>query len=240
MGHGLEETVILSAHQPVYLPWLGLFSKIAQADLFCIFDIVQYGAKSWENRNFIKTQNGPLMLTVPVESNGHFGKTGGEIRIVKNGWARKHCRSIELAYAKAPYYKDYIERIEEILMHGHDLLSELNYDLLKFGLASFGITTPLVRASKFDFDGEKSALVLDMCVKLGATKYLFGAMGEDYADKEEFAAAGIELEFQDYQHPTYPQLHGEFYPRMAFIDLLFNEGPLAGSIIKGGNVLAAA
>ena len=47
--------MILTAHQPVYLPWLGLFHKIALADKFIFFDQVQYLPKDWMNRNKIKT-----------------------------------------------------------------------------------------------------------------------------------------------------------------------------------------
>ena len=54
--------MILTAHQPVYLPWLGLFHKIALADCFCIFDIAQYQKKDFNNRNKIKTANGSLLL----------------------------------------------------------------------------------------------------------------------------------------------------------------------------------
>jgi len=66
--------------------------------------------------------------------------------------------------------------------------------------------------------------VLDMCRQLGATEYVFGAMGRDYADVLAFDAAGIKVEFQEYKHPTYPQLHGPFEPYMGALDLLFNVG----------------
>ena len=49
--------MILTAHQPVYLPWLGLFDKIAKADVFVIFDTVQYLPKDWMNRNKIKIKD---------------------------------------------------------------------------------------------------------------------------------------------------------------------------------------
>ena len=42
--------MILTAHQPVYLPWLGLFHKIALSDKFVYFDQVQYLPKDWMNR----------------------------------------------------------------------------------------------------------------------------------------------------------------------------------------------
>ena len=64
--------MILTAHQPSYLPWLGLISKIMKADLFCYFDCVQYQKKEYDNRNLIKTNSGILKLSVPVESKNHF------------------------------------------------------------------------------------------------------------------------------------------------------------------------
>ena len=64
----------LTAHQPVYLPWLGLFHKINLCDYFCYFDIVQYQHKDYNNRNLIKTNSGAKWLTVPVESKNHFEK----------------------------------------------------------------------------------------------------------------------------------------------------------------------
>ena len=75
------DTLILTAHQPAYLPWLGFFHKIAIADLFCYFDIAQYQSRDFNNRNKIKTYEGELWLTVPVESKNHFSKKVGEIII---------------------------------------------------------------------------------------------------------------------------------------------------------------
>ena len=55
--------MILSAHQPAYLPWLGYFEKIACADVFIFLDTVQFEKNSFINRNKIKTQQGPQWLT---------------------------------------------------------------------------------------------------------------------------------------------------------------------------------
>lgn len=223
--------VRLTAHQATYLSWLGLFDKIAHADLFCLFDVCQYERKSFENRNIIKTNSGLLMLTVPVESKGHFETKGKDVKICPTGWARKHLRSIELAYSKAPYYDAYIGGLESILTSNYEYLADLNLEILRWGMKSFGIKTPIVRASDYDFQGVKSGLVLDMCLKLGASEYVFGALGSDYADKEAFAEAGVGIEFQDYNHPVYPQLFGQFAPYVSFIDLLLNCGPNSRRIL---------
>jgi len=233
--HGSVD-MILTAHQPSYLPWLGTISKIAQADTFCVFDNVQYDRRGWTNRNFIKTVNGPLMLSVPVLSKKHMEKKIKNIEIVPGNWARKHMKSIELAYKKAPHFATHFSGIGAIvdLYADGGLLSELNTDILRYVLRSLGIQLPLVMASDYEFEGEKSNLVLDMCRKLGATEYIFGGEGERYADQEAFKAAGIVPHFQKYEHPIYEQLHGEFVPRMSVLDLLMMAGSDSLGILTCG------
>ena len=58
--------MIITAHQPAYLPWLGLIHKIAISDVYVFLDNVQFEKNSFTNRNKIKTANGPIWLTVPV------------------------------------------------------------------------------------------------------------------------------------------------------------------------------
>lgn len=232
--------MILTAHQPVYLPWLGLFHKIAIADLFCYFDIVQYQTKDYNNRNKIKTNAGTIWLSVPVESKDHYTKNIGTIRIIQDGWQRKHFKSLKLSYAKAPYSKDYIGGLEQLLMvQKFETLSELNLEMLRFLMQSLGITTPIVKASDYSFAGVKSELVLDMCLQLKADSYIFGAQGKDYADVDKFRLNAVEPYFQDYQHPVYRQQHGAFEPYMSVVDLLFNEGPGSLEILLSGNVRKA-
>jgi hypothetical protein len=229
--------MILTGHQPVYLPWLGLFHKIALADLYCYFDIAQYQTKDYNNRNRIKTHNGEIWLSVPVESKNHFDKRVGEIRIVQSGWQRKHLKSLQIAYQKAAYFSVYMTELEALLWsHSSGTLGDLNLEMLRFFLRCLDIQTPIVKASDYQFEGKKSDLVLDMCVKLGADIYIFGAQGKTYADVDKFRLFGVEPYFQQYNHPTYRQLYGDFQPYLSVIDLLFNEGPASREIIQAGNV----
>ncbi len=229
--------MILTAHQPVYLPWLGLIHKIALADQFCWFDIVQYQTKDFNNRNKIKTNTGEIWLTVPVESKNHFEKIISEVKIISGDWRRKHLKSIQLAYQKAPFFHQYFPALDQILRRTDLIfLSDLNLEILSYFLKCFGLERPIVKASDFNFQGKKSDLVLDMCVQLKATHYIFGAQGKDYADVASFHEKNIEVYFQDYHHPTYSQLHGEFLPYMSALDLLFNAGSRSSEILFEGNI----
>jgi len=228
--------MILTAHQPLYLPWLGLFHKIYIAETFCLFDIAQYQNKDFNNRNKIKSSSGELLLSVPVESQDHFNKKVCDIKIVSGAWVRKHLKSIKLSYQKAPYFDSLYEKLEKTLSKNHEFLVDLDFELLQIFLKELGIERSIVKASDYDFEGQKSDLVLDMCLKLKASSYIFGSQGQDYADKDSFRSKGIGLYFQDYQHPSYRQLHGEFSSHLSVIDLLFNEGPHSLNIILKNNI----
>ena len=232
--------MILTAHQPVYLPWLGLFHKIALAEQYCVLDVAQYQTNDYNNRNKIKTHAGPLWLSVPVEQRDHLQHDIRDARIVHNGWARKHVASMRMAYARAPFVADYLPELEAVLMKRHAFLVELNAETLRLLLHWLEIERPIVFASDLELRGKKSELLIDLCGKLGADHFVFGAQGRDYADTAAFAAAGVRPYFQDYQHPEYRQLHGAFVPALSVVDLLFNEGPRSREIVLVGNVARAA
>ena len=78
--------------------------------------------------------------------------------------------------------------------------------------------------------------VLNMCKQLGCSHYIFGSQGKNYANKEAFSSNSIALTFQDYIHPTYRQLNGDFLPYMSVLDLICNCGPDSFEILMSGNI----
>lgn len=229
--------MILTAHQPVYLPWLGLFHKIALADKFVFFNEVQYLPKDWMNRNKIKTASGAIWLTVPVLRKGYRESKTSELQINNTvNWQEKHLKTISINYRKAPFFENYIKFFEATYAKEWIYLSDLNEYMLKWFLKEFGINVEFLRASDYNFEGTKSSLVLDMCKKLNASTYIFGTLGRDYVQMDEFKKAGINVIFQDYIHPTYRQMYGDFVSHLSIIDLLFNCGPDSYKIILSNNV----
>jgi len=229
--------MILTAHQPVYLPWLGLFHKIALSDVFCYFDDVQYQIKDWNNRNKIKTVSGEAWLTVPILVKGYREKKIREIEINNSvNWRKKHWKSIYLNYKKTPYFDNYADFFEKIYKMEWHYLSDLNEYMLKWFLKTLKIKVEYHKASELNFQGVKSDLVLDMCKKLNATTYIFGALGKNYAEKEKFTVAGVKIYFQDYCHPKYKQAGNNFTPYLGIIDLLFNEGDNSLEILMSNNI----
>jgi len=218
--------MILTAHQPTYLPWLGTFHKILLADMFCFFDIAQYQKKEWDNRNKIYTHNGELMLSVPTKSQKHFDKTIGDIEVNnETNWAEKQFKSIFLNYKNHPFFENHKSFLEDMyLIQRWNKLVDLNIHFYKYIFKLLDHNIPVVMASNFEFKGHKSDLVLDMCQKLGASSYIFGGEGKNYADKASFDDANIDLIFQEYNHPIYKQHRNKkgFVSHLSVLDLIMN------------------
>jgi hypothetical protein len=218
--------MILSAHQPAYLPWLGYFDKIAQADVFVYLDTVQFEKNSYINRNRIKTPQGAQWLTIPVKAKGHLSATLRDATIDdRQPWRRKHLKAIAMNYRKAPRFETCFPKLEALLAGTESNLAEICWQQLRFWLDELGIATRVVRSSELPAMSSKSDLILDLCKHFGANHYLSGALGRDYLVESDFRTVGITVEYQDYVHPVYPQLWGEFLPYMSIPDFWMNCAP---------------
>ena len=230
---------ILSIIQPAYLPWLGYFDRIYKSDIHIVLDHVSMDKSSstkFTNRNKVRTSNGWLWLTVPIATKGGLGDLGiNELGITKNTkWNKKHWNTIQGAYSKTPFFNQHSEFFEAIYSKEWDKLEPLLDEITNYLLDALSINTKTIRSSELDPKESKSELILELCRKAGATTYLSGPFGRDYLDLIQFQEHGIDLQFQDYQHPTYKQINGDFLPYMSTIDLLFNEGSKSLDILTGG------
>ena len=225
--------MILAAHQPAYLPWLGYFEKIARADVFVYLDTVQFEKNSFTNRNKIKTSQGAQWLTIPVKTKGHIGNTlrNTFLNDTQN-WRIKHLKSVEMNYRKSPYFQELFPKLQTLLICQETNLSELCWNQLQFWLTELDIKTKLVKSSELQVTTRKSDLVLDLCQHFVADQYLSGALGKNYLDENAFLQAGITIEYQDFKHPIYPQLWGEFEPYMGIVDYWMNCGSDFKNIFK--------
>ena len=225
----------LAAHQPQYLPWLGFFDKLARADVFVLLDNVQFKKNEWQNRNRIKTAAGWQWITVPVKHK--FPQTIAEVGVNEAApWRRKHRAALEANYGKAPYFDAIHRPIADLLDREWSHLAPLNLELIRSLASALGIETPTVLGSEVRAREDPTLRLVDLCLELGADVYLSGAGGHEYLDAVAFESAGIEVRLQAYEHPTYPQLYGDFEPYMSVVDLLMNCGRESASIIESGRL----
>ena len=227
----------VSIHQPNYLPWLGFFDKVAKSDTFVVFDNVQFprGKQHFGHRNLIKSPNGEgRWLTVPLIGKSDM-KNFNEIEINHNGWNLDHLNLIKSFYSKSPYFSKYYPELETILKKPHVTLSDLNVELIKFLLTALHIDVEVVLCSEVcGTDVSGADRIMFLLKKLNATHYISGTGpgSVKYINEQEFKDNGIELIWQNYSHPMYKQLYGDFVPNLSVVDLLFNHGLYCRDILE--------
>jgi len=221
--------------QPGYLPWLGFFDQMRRADTFVYYDDVQYDAHGWRNRNRIKTQNGPMWLTVPVRHRGQGSPKILDVDIDnRTPWPRKHLMSLRQAYARAPFADRCLPALEELLHRKWERLVDLDIACAALLAEWLGVRRRVERSSALGIGGDRSERLVNICRHVGASQYLSGDAARSYLDVPLFERHGVRVEWQQYVHPTYPQLHGEFVPYLSALDLVLNCGDEAGLIAFGG------
>lgn len=216
--------MILSGHQPVYLPGIILFNKIALSDKFMLVGHCDVGDGTWHNRNQIRNAR----LTIPIK---HGGKSINETEIDGTHWKRKHLRSIELTYSKRPFFGFYFDKLKELIEMPCKYLGPLNMALIELFCMWLRLPTEILDSRDYSIEGRKTDMLISMCDVVGADQYLSNEGARAYVDEPRMALAGVTHRWQKFKHPQYEQ-GSEFTPDLSIIDLLFNCGPDAGRIVR--------
>lgn len=215
----------LAVCQSNYIPWKGYFDLIRQADVFVLYDTVQYTKNDWRNRNQILTSQGVSWLTVPVR-HLHLGQLINEVQIADQRWQSKHWRTVEQQYGRAPYFELYAADLSTLYLQEWHSLSLLNETLLRTLCRLMQITTRIVRAEDYDLIGDRNERLIQLAQEFQAHRYLSGPSAQSYLDQTMFTKANIEVSWMNYSgYRLYPQLHQPFVHGVSVLDLLFNTGP---------------
>ncbi len=196
-----------------YLPPLRYMSKLLLTGEVWLEGDENYTKQTFRNRCLIAGPNGPQALSIPVEK-GSFHKVHiRDVRIDRSSpWEKLHLRALNAAYRSSPFYEYYIDDLMEVLERRPVFLFDLNLMLLERLLELTGISCTLHVTRKFtppDTEG-----VLDLRERILPKRQ----------EEDPF-----------FRHPVYHQVFEEksgFLPGMSIVDLLFNEGPDTGKILK--------
>jgi len=226
--------MIVSTYQPYFAPFPGFFAKAIRSAILVLMDDVQFPrGTTWLTRNRLKNDQGTLWMTIPVWKKGlGFQRISG-VRICHEGrWARKHLASLKAAYANAPYFEDHINFLETIFSEYFEKLIDLNLEIIRYLMNQLGIAARIRLLSELDIQAKEPALSIEICKKLGSSRFLAQISAKKYLDEKGFREAGIELIMFNPHPAVYPQLWGPFIPNLSALDLLFNCGPKALDILR--------
>jgi WbqC-like protein family len=217
--------------QSSYIPWRGYFDFIRSVDLFVFYDDVQYSKGSWRNRNRVKTREGVKWITVPTSASIALAIDETPIDNTHD-WRARHGAQLEAALGPGKYFEDAMRIWKEGARGDAKSISELNVRLVRGVCEYLEIRTPFTQSRGYAPNGSKSARLIDLLGKLGATTYLSGPAAKGYLEEDLFRANGIQLEYKSYDYESYPQLWGPFEGAVTILDLIANMGPEARNFLS--------
>jgi len=220
----MSKTVVI--HQPDFAPYLGFFHRFLEADLYVVLDHVQfvYGSRAWTHRDKIKTPTGEKWLTLSVKKTPR-GTAINEIEFSQDkNWREDNIQLIYSNYKDAKFYPEILSEVEKLYSYTGNSLLEFNMNSIELLMDLLDVRIPTVYSSSLDPEGHKNELLVDLLRKVDATHYLSGVGAKDYFDANPFTESGIEIIWQNFTHPIYPQLHNEYIPYLSSFDILFNCG----------------
>lgn len=240
---------VMAAHQPNFLPYPGFFDKLKHIDemgtepgVFVIRDDCQYVHRDFHHRNRIRTNTGEgwMWIYVPVEEKMvpiREIKIRHDIRISRRElWTQFHLRMIRDNYKRTPFFDNYYPGLVEIYSDPGDSLCDFNMRLIRYIANCFGIGTKIVSFYDLSLSGDgnnASETLANIARAVRADTYLSGDGGKGYLDISPFGN-DVHVEFQNYEHPIYPQRYPGFKLYMGAVDALFNIGrlPRLGEVVN--------
>ncbi|MGD0822256.1 MAG: WbqC family protein [Desulfomonilia bacterium] len=226
--------MIVSTARPYFCPYPGYFAKILACDIFVVLDEVQFPQGStWITRNRFKNDQGTLWMSIPVCKKGLGLQMISKVKICNEVlWQKKHLASLQQAYWHAPYREEHLGIFERLFSPDQENILDMNMEIMAYVLGELDCTTRIIRLSELGIKEKGTALIVDICLALGASRYLAQDSATKWLDSVLFEQAGIEMEFHKPPIPIYPQLWGPFISNLSIFDLLFTCGPRTREIIR--------
>ena len=212
-------TVVIS--QPMYFPWVGFFEQMRLADVYVWLDDVQFSKGSFTNRVQVLLPGKQVWMTIPLAD-----KTGRAIRDLSatgDGWKASHRELLVQSLRKAGCLDDALAVFNEAVSH-EKIVDILIASCETCARRLRAVPAQSCKSSDLVTEGHGSARVLDIVKRFGGTRYLTGHGAAKYLDMDRFEAAGIAVEFMDYQVAAWPQRDDGFTPYVTALDLIAVQG----------------
>lgn len=212
-------------HQPNFLPYLGFFEQINEADIYVAYDDVQFTENEFQNRNSVKSQKGKDNLTLPVLKKGRLGQLINQVEISDPKFSKKIINKLESCYRRAPCWGEVLEPVSDVLNQGAERMVDVNLPLLHLVCNKLGLEYEYYLSSDLAIEYEgRLDRVFNIMAAVGAQTLVAGPGAATYMNSEDFKARGLRLEICTFEPIPYPQLHGEFIPYLSIVDYLMNVG----------------
>jgi WbqC-like protein family len=226
--------MIAAIHQPNFMPWTGYFHKIAQVNEMIFFDSVAISnGKTWTSRCKILLHGTEHWLTLPIHKAGRGGQRICDVQLMDftQNW-HKTLTTIRHAYHRAPFFDAVFPFLVDLKQEKFHLLSDFNCFFIQAVVQNLGL--PPIRFHRSSSKQElmnssdlKTDYVVRTCEAFNIKNYLSGKGNSvGFLELEKFKNVGVQINFQDFTHPIYPQPQtgGQFVKGLSILDMLMQLG----------------
>ena len=207
MAAALEgPSTVVAVMQPYFAAYAGYYRLLAAADVFVIFDCVQFPRRGWVHRNRLADANGePAWLTLPLKPAPY------EAPISAMEFADDAPARMAERLRAFPSLQSLPEQAARLLHAApfHGPLVDYLEAQIEVACVFIGVRPRLIRSSTLQIPPELKAQdrVLAILGALDTSDYINAPGGRDLYDEAAFAARGIRLEFlEPYAGPSWSLL----------------------------------
>jgi hypothetical protein len=201
--------------QPYFLPYLGYWQLMYNADIFVVYDDVTYIKQGWINRNKILINSKPAYLTLQL-------KNASSFKLIKDTEINinpvKMLKTVYQTYCKSEMFEDAYPIFGKIICRQTDNLADFVMNSILIIRQYLDIKTIVLRSSCLPIPenlkgAERVKFVCNYVSKQDPTIYINSIGGTSLYDYQDFKNDGIDLRF----------LKSEINPEdtLSILDLMF-------------------
>ena len=220
-------SVVVVAHQPQFLPYLGLYNKILQSNKFIFLDDVKFKNSSWHARTIVKNhQDHTVQLIIPCSKKNSSSYNIKDIVITDDRWKKKHLKILETIYKNTKNFDEIFNIIKQIISIKSNYLVDYTIPSMSIFLEKLGYSKKqiFIQSKEEKIEGDKNGFLINLTKKFNGNVYLSGLGGKKYIDEKKFTENNIIHKFNDLEHPKYTQFGNKFIPQLSIIYAAFNIG----------------
>lgn len=228
---------MIAVRPPEYWPRPAYFALMDHVDHFVLADTFQYSRQSYQNRALLRTPEGSQWISIPLRGRQH-GRPIHQVEIHgKHRWIRKHWRALTFNYRATPFFEYYEDQLRPVFDVEWKGLADLTSRTVEVTRGLLGITTTLNRASALEVTTGTPGTpgTSGTPASLSTLEEILAAMGDENLIVPEVASSvdgTFAASVLDFEEAERRQNFEGFEPGMSALDLLFNYGPDALSMIR--------